>query len=206
MVRKLEPSQRSDLAVQCQLRLSELNVPQNKQQSLAGGLFSPWQRAQQGTELIGTQQARHNATKPVEAVVEKMEDGPGPPVIIFKARQGGATATKAIVPMEADTSSAPSAASSVGAMSFGALGAVGIAALGVFGVYQMSAWVADKSGRSMDADATGVPGPPIILSAELLKARKAAMEAEYAALRMAPNSREVELRLRQLQDEAAALQ
>lgn len=53
-----------------------------------------------------------------------------------------------------------------------ALGAVGIAALGVVGVYQMSSWVADKSGRSMDADATGLPGPPIVLSAELLKARK----------------------------------
>ena len=35
---------------------------------------------------------------------------------------------------------------------------------------------------------------------------QAAMEAEYAALRLAPNSREVELRLRQLKDEAAALQ
>lgn len=164
------------------------------------------QRAQQSTEPLGTQQARHNATKPAEPVIEKIDEGPGPPVIIFKASQRGATATKAIVPMEVDTSSAPSAASSVGAMSFGALGAVGIAALGVVGVYQMSSWVADKSGRSMDADATGLPGPPIVLSAELLKARKAAMEAEYAALRLAPNSREVELRLRQLKDEAAALQ
>lgn len=56
-----------------------------------------------------------------------------------------------------------------------ALGAVGIAALGVVGVYQMSSWVADKSGRSMDADATGLPAPPIVLSAELLKARKVTM-------------------------------
>ena len=64
-----------------------------------------------------------------------------------------------------------SASSDASASMAAALGAVAIAAMGVYGVYQLSWWVADKSGRSMDAESSYAP-PPMILSPDLLAGKK----------------------------------